>query len=64
MGLPEVRQQIHGRLRRGGSLAEVEEEIIEPAPCDEDQRAALWLYAWSQSSRRDRGQLRELFVSR
>lgn len=36
------------RLERGEPLAEVEAEVVEPVPgLSEDERAALWLSAWS-----------------
>ena len=45
MPLLETQERIDERFGDGGSLAEVEEEIIDPAPFSEEQRAALWLYA-------------------
>lgn len=36
----------------GATLATVEDELIEPATVREDERAALWLYAWSYAQRR------------
>src|SRR5215216_6492977 len=45
MPLAETQEQINERFGDGGSLAEVEKEIIDPAPVTEEQRAALWLYA-------------------
>jgi len=45
MALAEPQERIDERVRQGGSVAEVEEEIIDPAPVSEEQRAALWLYA-------------------
>jgi hypothetical protein len=45
MALAEPQERIDKRVRQGGSLAEVEEEIIDPAPYGEEQKAALWLYA-------------------
>ena len=45
MPLAETQVRIDERFGDGGSLAEVEEEIIDPAPLSEEQRAALWLYA-------------------
>jgi hypothetical protein len=45
MALAESQQLIDERVRQGGSLAHVEEEIIDPAPYREEQKAALWLYA-------------------
>jgi hypothetical protein len=34
-------------MERGATFAEVEEDVIDEAPCDSDEKAALWLYAWS-----------------
>jgi hypothetical protein len=42
-----VRDEIAFRLHRGERLAEVEREVIAPARLSEDDRAALWLFAWS-----------------
>ena len=38
--------EIDDRLDGGASLAEVEREVIETAPVDEERRSALWLFAW------------------
>jgi 1-acyl-sn-glycerol-3-phosphate acyltransferase len=45
MSLAESQQRIDKRLHEGGSLAAVEQEVIEPAPFDAEQKAVLWLYA-------------------
>ena len=45
MPLVDAENRIDQRLHLGGSLAEVEEEIIDPAPLSQEHRAALWLYA-------------------
>lgn len=37
-------------MEAGASLDKVEEEIIEPSDLSDDQKAALWLYAWSHLS--------------
>lgn len=42
-------QAIERRAAGGGSLVEIEYEIVRDAPVDEDCRAALWLYAWNQT---------------
>ena len=41
----EPHRQIAQALRDGADLEEIEAQIIDRAPVDEDQRAALWLYA-------------------
>ena len=45
MGLVELQESILRRLRYGGSLDQVEIEIIEPSPFTTEQKAALWLFA-------------------
>ena len=45
MELVELQELIRLRISHGGSLDEVEEEIIHPALFGEEQKAALWLYA-------------------
>lgn len=60
MEIVERQRRIRERLGHGGSLGDVEREIIAPAPFDEDEKAALWLYAWCESSdRRDRNRMAE-----
>ena len=34
-------------LRRGAPLEQVEREVIDPCELSSDQKAAMWLYAWS-----------------
>jgi len=42
----QVQRQIIQALKDGMDLATIEEQIIDPAPMDdEDEKAALWLYA-------------------
>jgi hypothetical protein len=43
--LSELQRQIAEAVRAGASLDEIEEELISPAPADDDQKAALWLFA-------------------
>jgi hypothetical protein len=47
-----LQENVHQRMRHGGSIDDVDTEIIEPSPLDADQKAALWLYAWSCMPRR------------
>jgi hypothetical protein len=43
-----VRDEVALRLDDGAPLAEVEGELIETVPgLSEDERAAVWLFAWS-----------------
>jgi hypothetical protein len=41
----QVQGQIVQAVKAGMDLATIEEQIIDPAPMDEDEKAALWLYA-------------------
>lgn len=46
--LDYLRDQVALRLDRGERLAQLEGELIESAHgLSEDERAALWLFAWS-----------------
>jgi hypothetical protein len=38
-------------IEDGVTLPTIEDELIEPAAVSDDQRAALWLYAWSYAQR-------------
>jgi hypothetical protein len=44
--LSELRETVEHRIARGDELDRIEAEVVEPAPLDEERRAALWLYAW------------------
>jgi len=46
-GIVALGQAVQERMRYGGSIDDVDAEIIEPSTLDPDQKAALWLYAWS-----------------
>jgi hypothetical protein len=45
--LDPVWEELVARLERGATLAEVEEALVEVPGLSEDERAALWLAAWS-----------------
>jgi hypothetical protein len=45
--LGRARANVHRRMSRGGSVDDVDAEIIEPSGFSADEKAALWLYAWS-----------------
>src|SRR5215203_5900643 len=45
MSLADSGQRIDERLKEGGSLAAIEQEVIDSAPFDAEQKAVLWLYA-------------------
>lgn len=47
-----VRDEVAACLKRGAALEDVERTIISPAPgLGDDERAALWLFAWSYHAR-------------
>lgn len=48
----EFQERIRLSMRGGGSFHDVEEKIIDRSGLDQDQKAALWLYAWSFVPRR------------
>jgi hypothetical protein len=39
--------EIRRRMRRGDSIDDVDLELIERADLSADEKAAVWLYAWS-----------------
>ena len=43
----ELQAEIERRMRRGARFDEIEDHVIDPAPLSDDQKAALWLFAWS-----------------
>jgi hypothetical protein len=54
--LDYVRNEVVLRLDRGADLSEVLRELIEAAPgLSEDERAGLWLLAWSYQAVGRRG---------
>jgi len=58
--LDGLQDEIALRLDRGESLIEVQAELVETADClSEDERAALWLFAWSyrESAPHDGGRM-------
>jgi hypothetical protein len=40
-------ERIARRIADGASLDEIERGLIEPTQLSENQKAALWLFAWS-----------------
>jgi hypothetical protein len=50
-----VRVEIEEALAHGATLETIERDIVDGAAVSDDARAALWLYAWGASERRDRG---------
>jgi hypothetical protein len=47
MSTVDEQSRILAMLERGATFDDVEEGVINHAPCDEDEKAALWLFAWS-----------------
>ena len=47
----ELREQIRDATVQGVGLDQIGAELIEPAALDDDDKAALWLYAWSLARR-------------
>ena len=45
--LTELQRAIDAGMRRGESFSTVEDEIIEPSRLSDEEKSALWLYAWS-----------------
>ena len=47
-----LQREIRKRMRHGASIDDVDCEVIERSGLNGDQKAALWLYAWSFVPRR------------
>jgi hypothetical protein len=45
--LKQVQHDVARRMRRGDSFAAVEDELIDPSPLSDAEKAAVWLYGWS-----------------
>jgi hypothetical protein len=45
--LTQIQREIDVRVSRGDSFAAIEDDTIEPSDLSEEQKSALWLYAWS-----------------
>ena len=46
-----LQTRISGLLSEGASLEDVEAELIERCDLHQDEKSALWLYAWSLADR-------------
>ena len=57
-----LQDEIHERMGRRGSLDDVHVELIEPCGLNDDQKAALWLYAWSHLPRRKQRRSAEMHL--
>jgi hypothetical protein len=47
--LGKWQEAVDRRLDSGEQLAQIEAEVVDTAPLDEERRAALWLYAWHRT---------------
>jgi hypothetical protein len=45
--LSQLQRRIEQEVRRGEPFDRIEDDVIEPSGLPEDQKSALWLYAWS-----------------
>ncbi len=50
-GAQRMQDQITGLLSEGASLERVEAEVIERCDLRQDEKSALWLFAWSLADR-------------
>jgi hypothetical protein len=46
-----IREQIRRLTAGQEALEEIERSVIDPCPLSEDEKCALWLYAWSAPGR-------------
>ena len=46
-----MQRRIGGLLSEGASLEQVEAEVIDHCGLHQDEKSALWLYAWSLADR-------------
>ena len=46
-----LQTQVAQAVQAGVDLVTIEETIIDPAPADEDEKAAMWLYAQALQDR-------------
>jgi hypothetical protein len=57
-----ILDEIRRRMRHGDSIDDVDLELIERTGLSPDEKAALWLYAWSFVSRRQQRASAELHL--
>jgi rhamnogalacturonyl hydrolase YesR len=55
-------EEIRARMRRGDSIDDVDLELIDQTDLSADEKAALWLYAWSFVPRRKQRASAELHL--
>jgi hypothetical protein len=59
---PSILDEIRRRMRHGDSIDDVDLELIERTGLSADEKAALWLYAWSFVPRRQQRASAELHL--
>ncbi len=52
MGLAQAQSDVTGLIRSRAAFDAIEDRIGDAPGLDDDERAALWLYAWSRQGRR------------
>jgi hypothetical protein len=52
-GVLHLQDRIEAMMRCGAPLEQVESQVIDPCDLSSDQKAALWLYAWSFMERKE-----------
>ena len=57
-----ILDEIRRRMRHGDSIDDVDLELIERTGLSADEKAALWLYAWSFVPRREQRASAELHL--
>jgi hypothetical protein len=57
-----IQEEIRRRMRHGESIDDVDLELIERTGLSQDEKAALWLYAWSFAPRRKQRASAELHL--
>jgi hypothetical protein len=60
--IPSILDEIRKRMRHGDSIDDVDVELIEHSGLSADEKAALWLYAWSFVPRRKQRASAELHL--
>lgn len=45
--LKQLQADVASRMHRGDTFSSVEDDVIDPSPLSEAEKAALWLYGWS-----------------
>jgi hypothetical protein len=55
MSMGMHQSQIAAMVESGATLGDVEADVIRGAPLDSDEKAGLWLFAWSLLRRVGRG---------